>query len=192
MLKIISLISIWVLLISLACSTTGTRNNQASPTNLDTFYSASTGQLKSNKIPDSVFAMIKLRHLIITGMDCDQGDNKNCWDITEIPAAIKNLKDLVSLRLTVNAIYSIPIELTELKNLKLVDLSDDAGLTDLNNISKCKGLQYLYLYGCGLSKLPDNIGEITNLKDLGLAGNNFSNEEQARIKKALPNCKVRF
>jgi Leucine-rich repeat (LRR) protein len=125
-------------------------------------------------------------------MDCDYGDSTNCWGITEIPGAVKGLKDLVSLRLTVNAIAAIPIELTELDNLKLVDLSDDAGLRDLNNISKCKSLQYLYLYGCGLSKLPDNIGELINLKDLGLTGNNFSKDEQARIKKALPNCKIRF
>jgi hypothetical protein len=182
----------WTLLTIMACSTTTTKAKLVDRANLDTTYSTSTQQLKSNKIPDSVFRMTKLRHLAINGMDCDYGDNKNCWGISEIPAGIKNLKDLTTLRLTVDAIASIPIELTELKNLKLFDLSDNAGLTSFDNIARCQSLEYLYLYGCGLTKLPDNIADLKNLKELGLLGNNLDNTERTRIKKALPNCIIKF
>ena len=190
--KFISLFFTWIVLTFMACSATTKKAKQVAITNLDTSYSTSTKQLKSNKIPDSVFRMTKLRHLAISGMDCDYGDKTNCWDINEIPAGLKNLKDLKTLRLTVDAIASIPLELTELKNLKLFDLSDNAGLTSFDNIAKCQSLEYLYLYGCGLTKLPDNIGDLKNLKELGLVGNNLDNTERTRITKALPNCIIKF
>ena len=176
----------------MACSTTTRQANQGDRTNPDTVYSISTQQLKSDKIPDSVFRMIKLRHLAISGMDCDYGDNKNCWGISEIPAEIKNLKDLTTLSLTVDAIAVVPVELTELKKLKLFDLSDNAGLTSFDNITKCRSLEFLYLDGCGLPKLPNNIGDLKNLKELGLTGNNIDKSELTRIKKALPNCIIKF
>jgi len=181
-----------MLLTFMACSTTTRKANQADSTNSDTVYSISTRQLKSDKIPDSVFRMTKLRHLAISGMDCDYGDNKNCWSISKIPNEIKNLKDLTTIRLTVDAIAVIPFELTELKKLKLFDLSDNAGLTSFDNIAKCGSLEFLYLHGCGLTKLPDNIGDLKNLKELGLMGNNIDKTEQKRIKKALPNCIIKF
>ncbi|MDP4264164.1 MAG: hypothetical protein Q8941_16670 [Bacteroidota bacterium] len=158
---------------------------------IDTAYNISTKQLKGDRIPDSVFWMINLRHLSVTGMDCDNG-KPNCWMIKEIPKEIKNLRKLKTLRLTLNAISAIPNELAELKSLNLVDLTDNGGLTNIDNIAKIQSLEYLYLYGCGLTKLPGNIGSLKKLKELGLVGNNLDKAEQARIRKALPNCNVKF
>jgi Leucine-rich repeat (LRR) protein len=126
-------------------------------------------------------------------MDCDYSPHPNCWMISEIPAKIKNLRELTSLRLTLTAISSIPFELTALKHLKLLDLTDGSlANCNLDNISGITSLEYLYLYGCGLSKLPADIGHLINLKELGLAGNNFAADEQARIRKSLPHCLVKF
>lgn len=191
-LKLITSISIWTFLTIAACSTKTGKINNAGTYKTDTTYSASTKQLKSDKIPDSVFQMTNLRHLVITGMDCDYGDRINCWMVTDIPTTIKKLKNLKSLRLTLNAISTIPNELTELNELALIDLTDNPGLNNVDNLAKLPGLQYLYLYGCGLTKLPDNIGDLKNLKELGLAGNNLDKVEQARIKNALPGCLVKF
>ena len=159
---------------------------------VDTVYFVSTKELKSNKIPDKVLQMTELRNLSIYGMDCDNGNTTNCWQIKEIPSGIKNLKKLVFLQLQLNAIKTIPNELSELRNLTLLDLSDNAGLTNVDIIAKIPALQYLYLYGCGLTKLPDDIGNLKNLKELGLVGNNLNKAEQERIAKALPNCKINF
>jgi Leucine-rich repeat (LRR) protein len=182
-LKLISNIFNWPVLSIVACSTTTTKSFVANRSNIDTTYTISTQQLKSNNIPDSVFQMINLRHLAINGMDCDNGNRANCWMIKEIPTEIKNLQNLTTLSLTLNAIKTIPNELAELNNLKLIDLTDNAGLSDVDNIAKIKGLEYLYLYGCGFTKLPDNIGNLKNLKELGLVGNNLDKTEQTRIKK---------
>ena len=86
----------------------------------------------------------------------------------------------------------MPKEIAQLKQLKLLDLTDNAGLEDVDNLAKMPSLERLLLYGCNLTKLPDNIGDLKNLKELGLVGNNLNKAEQARIRKALPNCDVRF
>jgi Leucine-rich repeat (LRR) protein len=125
-------------------------------------------------------------------MDCNYGNTANCWQIKEIPTGIKNLKKLVALQLQLNDLKKIPNELSELKNLILLDLSDNAGLTNVDIVAKIPTLQYLFLYGCGLTKLPDDIGNLKNLKELGLVGNHLKKAEQERIAKALPNCKINF
>jgi hypothetical protein len=158
----------------------------------DTTWTTSTKQLKSDQIPDSIFLLTGLRHLSINGMDCDFGNSTNCWMIKEIPKDIKRLQQLVTLRLTLHAITRLPKELTELHHLTLIDLTDNAGLTNINCLTQVPNLQYLYLYGCSLTKLPDNIGDLKNLKELGLTGNHLDKAEQARIKKALPNCAIKF
>jgi hypothetical protein len=190
--KLIMNIFFWTLLIITSCSTKTVKISHVDTVNGDTTYNTSTQQLKSDKIPDSVFQMTNLRHLAINGMDCDYGDRTNCWMIKEIPAEIKNLKKLTTLRLTLNAVSTIPNELTELNTLTLIDLTDNAGLNNVDNLAKLQNLEHLYLYGCGLTKLPDNIGDLKNLKELGLVGNNLDNTERTRIKKALPNCIIKF
>jgi Leucine-rich repeat (LRR) protein len=189
--KLISGILICAFLV-VNCHSTTRKTDSFTLSNTDTVYYASTKQLKSNHIPDSVFQMTNLKHLAIQGMDCDYGDHEHCWEISEILIQVKNLKDLETLSLTVNSIDSIPIELTELKKIISIDFSDNAGFQNIDNITKIKSLQYLYLYGCGLTKLPDNIGDLINLKELGLVGNNLSKAEQERIKKVLPGCRIRF
>src|SRR5258705_5692559 len=114
--RILTISIIWTFLGLFSCSQTQTKNKYDTQ-NIDTTYSTTTQQLKSNSIPDSVFEMTSLRHLTIIGMDCDYGDHTHCWGITEIPIEIKNLKKLTTLSLNVNAIRTIPIELSELKNL---------------------------------------------------------------------------
>ena len=191
-LKLVLNIFLGLFLMVTVGSTTPAKSNNTNESYSDTIYATSTFQLKSEKIPDSVFMMKDLRHLSINGMDCDHGDKTNCWVIKEIPAEIKKLKNLKTIRLTLNAFSSVPKELTELPNLILLDLTDNGGLTNVDNLTKIQSLQYLYLYGCGLKELPKNIWDLRNLKEFGLAGNNLNKNEQVRIKKALPNCIIKF
>ncbi|MGZ4049756.1 MAG: leucine-rich repeat domain-containing protein [Bacteroidia bacterium] len=174
---------------------------QSNKTDTTTSYFITTSELKSDSIPDSVFRMTNLKHLSIQGMDCDYvtiGDLGTSKDVTkcrmlnEIPAKIKNLKKLESLRLNVNNISKIPPELKELKNLTALDLTDNPALTNVDYVTALLNLEHLSLFGCGLTKLPADIGKLKKLKTLGLTGNNINAVELNRIKKALPGCKVIF
>jgi hypothetical protein len=93
-LKLILLIFIWTNFTF--CSSSVIKSNQIASkvSNLATTYYKSTQELKSNKIPDSVFQMTELRHLAISGMDCDYGDHLNCWAINDLPPQISNLKKI--------------------------------------------------------------------------------------------------
>jgi len=157
-----------------------------------TSYQKSTKELMSNKIPDSVFKMTQLTSLTIIGMDCDYGDTTSCWMIREIPGQIKYLVNLKSLILNINGITKIPPEIKSLKNLTLVDLTDNAGLFDIDNLTSLPNLQNLLLYGCGLSELPSGLKKMKTLKVLGLAGNNLNKYQLSKIAKELPECKIIF
>ena len=133
-----------------------------------TTYATTTANLKSRFIPDKVFQMTNLRHLTIQGMDCDYGDTTTCWMIREIPKQIANLKKLETLQLNVNAIRTVPQEISALQNLKSLDLTDNPGLSDIDNITTLTNLETLGLFGCGLAKLPANIGQLKKLKYLRL------------------------
>lgn len=185
---------------TLGCLTTKESQLQAQKIFLDTIYIANTDMLKSNHIPDSVFQMKNLKQLWISGKDCDMGgphnDNKpndgiKCWMINYIPPEIGNLTELDTLGLTLGVFGKFPAEISKLKKLRYLDLTDSY-MSNIDNLTSLKSLNRLLLYGCGLSKLPDNIGELTNLKFIGLLGNSLDSFEINRIRKALPDCEVYY
>jgi hypothetical protein len=167
------------------------------PADTTTAYGNQTRLMKSGKIPDSVFLMRKLVSLSITGMDCDyrqhDKDGKDitqCWTVGEIPAQIANLVNLEQLELTINNIQQLPVEMKALQKLKLLDLTDNPAVNNIEVVTELKSLEELYLYGCQMTSLPANIGALSNLKKLGLTGNYLNDEEVKRIKSALPNCVI--
>jgi hypothetical protein len=87
--------------------------------------------------------------------------------ISEIPNEIGNLKNLRTLGLYGNRISQLPASIGELTQLEA-----------------------FYIDGNPIKELPKSIGGLKNLKALGIAGTQISTEEQARIQKQLPNCKI--
>jgi hypothetical protein len=155
-------------------------------------YNTSTSVLKSNELPEWLFYMKQLKHLSVSGMDCDYGDNTNCWDIGKVPPEIKNLVNLESLQLNMNGFEKIPASVLELTKLKSLDFTDNI-ITDITGISKLKNLEELTLFGCRLTSIPTEIKNLKKLKYLGLTGNNLSDDEINWLKReGLPNCKIVF
>jgi Leucine-rich repeat (LRR) protein len=112
--------------------------------------------------------------------------------LKELPKEIANLKNLITLSVTLTAMQTLPKEVSRLKHLVILDLTDNSGISNIETITQLSSLEYLYLNGCGLTKLPDNIEDLKNLKELGLVGTHIDRAEQVRIQKALPSCTVRF
>lgn len=167
---------------------------------IDSSFVVSTSQLKSNTIPGSVFTMKKLKNLTIRGMRCEyeignygayrfKGD---CFKIEAISSQIKELSKLTALSLPNNDIQTLPVELITLKNLKQMELSNNPKLDDITVIEKMVNLEFLSLSGYHLTGMPINICNLKHLKELDLEGNSIDEKEQIRIKKALPNCNIRF
>jgi Leucine-rich repeat (LRR) protein len=168
-------------------------------TDTTTVYSTTTFALESNNIPGQVFKMVRLRKLSITGMDCDYkvmdekgNDVTRCWMIEVIPTEIRNLQKLEVLELRLNSISSLPDAILELTNLKTLDLTDNLPLSNVDHVVGLENLEELILFGCGVTKLPEDIGKLKKLKYLGLGGNGVDKREQERVRSALPGCNIVF
>lgn len=112
-------------------------------------------------------------------------------DIYEIPGFIKDFTDLKVMSFAGNPIPSLPSEVAELKNLKEVYLQDCL-LTSVDPLAKLPKLEKLLLQGCPIKKLPADLSNWKHLKLLGLHRTFIGSAEQARIKVALPNCRIQF
>jgi Leucine-rich repeat (LRR) protein len=141
-------------------------------------------------MPKEIFRLTNLRELVFIGTDCDFNKSQ-CKNITVIPKKIKFLSNLEELKLVMNNIKTIPIELNNLKKLKSLDLSNNSSI-DVTNLN-IQSLEVLNLNDCNLSKLPENLKNMKNLKRLGIEGNfNLRVEEIDNLKYLLPNCKIYF
>lgn len=59
-------------------------------------------------------------------------------------------------------------------------------------IFKQSQLKILLLQANLLTKIPIEIAQLTNLKELNLKDNQLSEQEKLKIKTLLPNCKIEF
>ena len=107
----------------------------------------------------------------ITGIEILQymGDDGLYVYLREVPENILQQKQLTYLVLNDCSLTSLPPEIGNLTNLTSLYLSENQ-----------------------LTKLPAEIKKLTNLTELNLSSNKLTDEEQIRIKKLLPNCKIEF
>ncbi len=133
-------------------------------------------------------------------------------DIRELPCSIKKLNNLKELRLNETKIYQVPTVIGELNNLTHLYLGrtdikifplEMQSLTKLEHLAiwetqleilpdwicSYKNLKGLYLgRDSRLRKLPDNIGDLTNLEELFLDGTGI--HELPKSFGKLPNLKI--
>jgi Leucine-rich repeat (LRR) protein len=113
--------------------------------------------------------------------------------LTNLTPSVGRLANLRRLWLNDNQLAVVPPELGRLSQLTYLNL-DRNQLTDLpDSLGKLPMLTWLRLNHNRLTSLPADLsGLAQNLKTLYLMGNPIPEHEQARIRKALPNCKVIF
>ena len=109
--------------------------------------------------------------------------------------ALPDLKGLVNLRriyLKGNRFTTVPETLKDLPALTDVDLSSNPLKEVPQWLAEKKGLKGLSFTRTQITKLPDNLEAWESLQQLQLGELNFSPEEMARIRKALPDVAIVF
>ncbi len=111
---------------------------------------------------------------------------------TEVPVELCAIERLNQLIITNNKVALVPSEIGQLKNLKLLNLKKNKISELPEELGQLTKVEKMDFSNNRLSKLPDSIAKLTSLEKLNLKGNPFSGDEIARIKAALPNCKIKF
>lgn len=103
-----------------------------------------------------------------------------------------NLKVITAFGASINDQTLSKMNLHEVKNLTVLELSENMISNLPANFNANNSLIYLSLRRNKLKFLPANIAAWTNLKYINLGSNQFESEERERIQKALPKTKIIF
>lgn len=107
--------------------------------------------------------------------------------LTKVPEYVFGKTEIESLDLSENNLTgALQAEVRHLKNLKTLDLSHNAFTGVPAEVGQLSMLETLDLSYNNLTGLPYELGNLKNLKVLNLAGNAYSQDDLAIIKKGLP------
>lgn len=135
-----------------------------------------------------------------------------------VSKGLGKLESLENLTLGSREMKLLPKDLSQLKNLKTLDLTNSSVLDwtkAIKELAKVRNLETLVLKGCLIKELPENIGSLKNVKhlelnanelttlpnsffklkqleSLNLYGNPLDEATIKRLKKAFPNCEIQY
>lgn len=104
---------------------------------------------------------------------------------------ISNNTKLEYLNLSSNQTLDLK-NIGKLTGLKVLNLSNNNLKKISDEITQLADLEGLSLIKTGITKLPQGIEKLKNLKVIDLRENNFSDQEKNFIKKTLPNTEIIF
>ncbi|KAJ4719022.1 TIR-NBS-LRR disease resistance-like protein [Melia azedarach] len=128
-----------------------------------------------DSLPNSICKLKSLQHFNLSG----------CSKLERLPEEIGDLEALKELKAERTAIRKVPSSIISLSNLSRLSLKRDVEQPHMNlqlphNVLGLHVLTSLKLSNCGITKLPENLGQLSSLKILILDGNNFE-----RIPKSI-------
>ena len=111
--------------------------------------------------------------------------------LRKVPSDTFNQTAVEELNLSSNSLDgSLPGEIRFLKNLKVLNLSNNNFTGVPAEIGQLSNLEVLDLSNNKITGLPNELANLKNLKLLKLSGNNYSTSDLEIIKKGLPNSVV--
>jgi Leucine-rich repeat (LRR) protein len=108
-------------------------------------------------------------------------------NLTKIPDSVFNQTNLESLNVSGNQITgAIQAEIKNLKNLRVLNASNNLMTGVPAEIGQLQNLEILDLSNNQLTGLPYELGNLKNLKTLNISGNNYSAADLKTIQEKLP------
>ena len=171
------------LLNSVALDTVPTYNlQQALNQNPLEVYKLSLKKMKLTELPTEILKFKNLQYL-------DLQKNK----LKTFPASLQNFKYLQELNISYNKIEIITKELGQLVHLMKFTANNNLIVSLPKEIEHLKKLKYIDIWGNDIGSLPYEIQKLKdNLIELDMRVILMSKEENKKIKKLLPNTKIRF
>ncbi|CAM9394578.1 unnamed protein product [Scytosiphon promiscuus] len=139
---------------------------------------AATTEAAAVEVPRSLFLLTGLVSLSLASND-----------LTSVPAAIGRLPVLRSLDISGNLLHALPLSLQRLSGtLRVLRAADNrlASPLSLTPLADLVGLRVLDLERNELSRFPDVVLTLTELRDLKLAGNKFFERPPTGLAERLP------
>ena len=115
--------------------------------------------------PEEILAIKSLKILRVGGKRSQKSN------ITQLPAEINQLKQLVSLRLRNNRLSELPNELADLKKLEKIYLSRNNFKKFPEVLLKTPNIKSIHLTDNQIDDLPENLESLANLESLFLGHN---------------------
>ncbi len=132
----------------------------------------------------------------------DAGSNANVpaeWNpldlsnrgLTSVSVDIFNDTSITELNLSGNNLTgALPSQVQKLRNLEILNLSDNKFTGVPAEVGQLKKLKILDLSNNELTGLPYEIGNLTQLEILDVSGNDYSEADLAKIVSTLPNTEI--
>lgn len=117
--------------------------------------------------------------------------DKNILDLSnqgleKLPAYVLKMSNLEELNISNNQISgALPAEIHDLRNLRVLDVSDNLMTGVPAEVGQLQNLEVLNLSNNKLTGLPNELGNLKKLRVLNLSGNNYSQQDLEVIKKGL-------
>ena len=113
--------------------------------------------------------------------------NLSNQNLQKIPEYVFSQKECEELDVSDNQLAgAIQGEIRHLKNLRILDASDNQMTGVPAEIGQLSNLQVLDLSNNQLTGLPYELGNLQNLKTLNISGNNYSERDLSMIQEQLP------
>ncbi len=144
------------------------------PNGIETLGNLEILNLSNNKLTSLPKEIGKLKKLKVLKLSNNM--------LNSLPEEIMELENLEVLELGRNLFIKVPEGIWKLKKIRVIDLSGNNNLALTDNFGKLKTLQELYFYAIYDDfantprpiKIPKSIGDLDNLKILGISHNNLT------------------
>ena len=148
------------------------------------FKKLKTLRLHSNKFKEFPVEVVCLTTLEELSVDSNE--------LQDVSKEIGDLQQLTRLNLSNNQITSLPDSFVKLSNLRFFDVRENKLSTLPDNFENLQGLRTLILWYNDFKTIPKSLYKMQHLHELFIKnGNDISDEELQKLKKALPNLRIR-